>query len=495
MKETTKIWLYAKSPFKNDYANVLNFETAEEMEDFFTKPNKHIELIYQYNNFQYTQRNGSIVVSGRVEKYEDVTYMRFINNGRTYYAFVFDCVYLNEGATRIIYEVDVWNTYQYELKANKIIGQIEQQTLPNELWAIRDGQQGFSSGTKYTVQAGEVGIDIEWLVVVAKPTISLTTKSPTAKRMSFSGVQKSFKYFCVPVNLKNGVSHPFIIKGVRYPSYTLENLYKHLFGIKQNSGSTVNQIINMYISRNIGIRYQMKKHEDGKTYVEILTEMDYIIAEIGSNNTRAYRPTGGIGGGGVSDDGDISTEESRVRLVTRLIKKLVPDATATGIAGIIGNFSAESNVTAKKYEADYATGYEYDKMASEPTAENLLGSWSAFAGLYDISLNESGYLGSDGKHWIGMGIGQWTGPRCEALIAYAKEQGKSVWDFGLQFNFMNSESQSEVFRRVASSSASARANASDFMNNWEGVDYKESERIAQAESWLSTVEDELRKVG
>ena len=176
-----------------------------------------------------------------------------------------------------------------------------------------------------------------------------------------------------------------------------------------------------------------------------------------------------------------------------MIKKLVPDATATGIAGIIGNFSAESNVTAKKYEADYATGYEYDKMATLPTAENLVGSWDAFASLYTISLNEKGYRGSDGNHWIGMGIGQWTGPRCEALINYAKEKGKSVWDFSLQFNFMNEESRAETFQRIAKSSASAGDNASDFMYNWEGVNYKKSERIAEAENWLSTVEDELRK--
>lgn len=495
MQELTKIWLYAKSPFKNDYANVINFETRESMEDFFTKKNPHIEIVYEYDKFQYTQRNGSIVVSGRVEKYENVTYMRFINNGRTYYAFVFDVVYLNEDATRIIYEVDVWNTYQHELKALNVIGQIEQQTLPNSLGSIRDGQQGFSVGTKYATRAGEVGINVEWLVVVAKPTIKMTTKNARPVNMSFSGMQKSFKYFFIPIDLKKGASRPLLIDGIKYPSFQLENLYKHLFGISKNGGTTVNQIINMYISRNIGLRYREQKHDDGKTYVEILTPITANVIQIGSNNTRTYRPSGGQGGGTPSAEGDISTEENRVRLVTRIIKELVPDATATGIAGIIGNFSAESNITAKKYEADYATGYEYDKMASEPTAENLMGSWSAFASLYNISLNESGYLGSDGKHWIGIGIGQWTGPRCESLINFAKSAGKSVWDFGVQFAFMNQESRADTFRRVASSSASASENASDFMNSWEGVNFKESERIAQAEAWLSTVQDELQKIG
>ena len=492
MKETTKIWLYAKSPFKNDYANVINFETKESMEDFFTKTNPHIEIVYEYDRFQYTQRNGSIVVSGRVEKYESVTYMRFINNGRTYYAFVFDVVYLNEDATRIIYEVDVWNTYQHELKEMNVIGQVEQQTLPNELWALKDSQQGFSVGTKYATKAGEVGITTEWLVVVAKPTIKMTTKTPRPTTMSFSGMQKTFKYFFIPVDLKTGASKPFILRGKKYDSFYLTNLYKHLFGLHQDGSSTVNQIVNMYLSRDIGVRYK-ETTEGDKTYIEILSNITGEVAEIGRKSQRNYRSSSSGGGTSTNEDGDISTEESRVRLVTRIIKKLVPDATAEGIAGIIGNFSAESNVTAKKYEADYATGYEYEKMESDPTAENLMGSWGAFAGLYTISLNEPGYRGSDGKHWIGIGIGQWTGPRAEHLFNYAKEKGKSMWDFNLQFQFMNEESRAETFRRVASSTANASTNASDFMNNWEGVDYKQAERREQADAWLSTVQDELQK--
>lgn len=251
----------------------------------------------------------------------------------------------------------------------------------------------------------------------------------------------------------------------------------------------------MYLSRDIGVKYK-ETTEGDKTYIEILSNITGSVAEIGRKNQRNYRSSGSSSSGGsgsTNESGDISTEESRVRLVTRIIKKLVPEATAEGIAGIIGNFSAESNVTAKKYEADYATGYEYEKMESDPTAENLLGSWGAFASLYTISLNEPGYRGSDGKHWIGIGIGQWTGPRAENLFNYAHEQGKSMWDFNLQFQFMNQETRAETFRRVASSTASASTNASDFMNNWEGVDYKQAERREQAEAWLSTVQDELQK--
>lgn len=493
VKETTKIWLYTKSPFKNDYANVIHFSSEEQQRKFFEEPNKHITLVYYSSSFQYLDRNGTVFVSGRVEEFETVTYMRFVNNGRVYYAFVFDVVYENEGTTRIIYEIDVWNTYQQEMKQTKIMGHIEQETRKNSLSTMMDGQQGFQVGTKYASRAGQVGIIVEWLVIVAKPTIKLSAKQSQFNDMTFTGTQKAFKYFVLPIDIDSAVTKPFEYRGTKYPSYNIENIYKYLFGIKGQQSGTVNNIVNMYITRDAGIEYKLVGTGVNQ-YVKIIDRyLNAKVSELGQEETRVYRPPTPSNGGGMGSsgpDGDISTEEKRVRLVTRLVKELVPNATATGIAGIIGNFSAESSVTAKRYEADWLTNYQYSKMAVEPTAENLLGSWPAFTSLYSIPLYEAGYL-HEGKHYIGIGIGQWTGPRSKALVDYARANNKDVWAFSTQFSFMNQESKASVFQRVASSSASAGDNAVDFMRNWEGVSYKQAERVASANQWLPVIQDEL----
>ena len=185
MNENTKIWVYAKSPFKSDYTNVLHFENESEQNKFFEEPNQFIKLIYNSNSFQFVERNGAIIVQGRAEQFETATYMRFKNNGRVYYAFIYDTIYQNENATQLIYEIDVWNTYQQELKKANIRGQVEQQTRKNLLNTIMDGQQGFQSGIKYTAKAGKVGIETEWLVIVAKPSIRLSVKQKKAEEMSY----------------------------------------------------------------------------------------------------------------------------------------------------------------------------------------------------------------------------------------------------------------------------------------------------------------------
>ena len=485
MNETTKIWIYAKSPFKSDYANVLHFENELEQNKFFEEPNQFIKLIYNSNSFQFVERNGAIIVQGRAEQFETATYMRFKNNGRVYYAFIYDTVYQNENATQLIYEIDVWNTYQQELKNANISGQVEQQTRKNLLNNIMDGQQGFQLGIKYTAKAGKVGIETEWLVIVAKPSIRLSVKQKKAEEMSYSGMQKVFKYFVIPIDLEQGRSRQFKFKGKLYTAFSLENLYKHLFGFKGET-DTVNNIVNMYVTRDAGIKHKLETVNGIPTINIVDNYLNGSVAEIGTDRTAIYRPPTGTGSG----DGDISTEENRVRLVTRLIKGLLPNATANGIAGIIGNFSAESFTTAKRYECDWLTNYQYAKMAIEPTAENLVGSWSAFASFYDIPLNKEAYL-VDGKHYIGIGIGQWTGPRSRALLDFARTNNKDIWSFETQFEFMNTESKASTFQRIATSTASATDNALDFMQNWEGVSYNQTQRVNNANKWLPTIQDEL----
>ena len=58
VKETTKIWLYTKSPFKNDYANVIQFKGEEEQRVFFEEPNHHITLVYSSNRYRDWEKIG-----------------------------------------------------------------------------------------------------------------------------------------------------------------------------------------------------------------------------------------------------------------------------------------------------------------------------------------------------------------------------------------------------------------------------------------------------
>lgn len=183
--------------------------------------------------------------------------------------------------------------------------------------------------------------------------------------------------------------------------------------------------------------------------------------------------------------------EQYVRRLTYAIKKKIPNATANGIAGIVGNFMQESGCNPAAYEAMSIMRASHEELETRPTAENLLGSWGAFARMYSIPLNEPGYRGSDGQHWIGIGLGQWTGPRCEALWKFAKSKNVKMLSYAAQLDFMASESKWSVFVSVATSNNTPSANVMTFLTQWEGVNIHSSQRIQYAYQYLPIIQSEL----
>ena len=179
----------------------------------------------------------------------------------------------------------------------------------------------------------------------------------------------------------------------------------------------------------------------------------------------------------------------RARAFADAIKKNIPEATDEGIAAILGGFDIESSITFKRYETDYLTNNQFDKIAKEPTAENLVGNWDAFQAMYpNLRLNKKEYL-VNGLHYIGIGIGQFTGPRALALWNFAKSVNGDIWSAEVQTKFLLEEddpTRRVAFRRIVTSTGSVETLAEDFLNAWLGVPgNKLLERQSAARQWLN----------
>ena len=179
----------------------------------------------------------------------------------------------------------------------------------------------------------------------------------------------------------------------------------------------------------------------------------------------------------------------RARAFADAIKKNIPEATDEGIAAVLGGFDIESSITFKRYETDFLTNNQFDKVAKEPTAENLVGNWDAFQAMYpNLRLNKGGYL-VNGLHYIGIGIGQFTGPRALALWNFAKDMNGDIWSAEIQTKFLleaDDPLRREAFKRIVTSTGSVEALAEDFLNSWLGVPgNKLLERQTAARQWLN----------
>lgn len=143
------------------------------------------------------------------------------------------------------------------------------------------------------------------------------------------------------------------------------------------------------------------------------------------------------------------------------------------IAGILSAWDTESGITAKRFETEplgKVSWKEAEQANFDPTA--MYGSWGAFQALYpNMSLNERGYIASDGKHYVGIGLGQWTGNRALSLLNTAKKVGVNVGNLELQLTYsLTNDSGAGTLLGLAKKGYSDPVKAAeDFTILWEGV--------------------------
>lgn len=171
-----------------------------------------------------------------------------------------------------------------------------------------------------------------------------------------------------------------------------------------------------------------------------------------------------------STTGNEGTEDEKVELITKICKQYCPQANAFGIAGMLGNFAHESGIDPTNFEAKaYWDGTtEGPTWQEKPTVENVFGSWSAFLGLYGISLNEGAYL-SNGAHWMGLGLGQWTGPRAQSLVDWCNGQKMDWWTCKgqMEFAFNGDGSNIGILKACLTNSENVAEGVQNFYQYWE----------------------------
>lgn len=136
------------------------------------------------------------------------------------------------------------------------------------------------------------------------------------------------------------------------------------------------------------------------------------------------------------DEGDAAAfsneqQKENVKKIYSVLKEA--GLTDIEVAGAVANMQQESQINPKTIEAmPRATQSDYDKANKDgSTVENLFGSWGSFVALYRGGLDESGYL-VGGKHWMGVGLIQWTGGSNKSLWEWAKTNNYDMWSLDTQ---------------------------------------------------------------
>lgn len=270
-----KIKIYGKSPFSISFDDVIKFDSVEEQESFFENSPLLTE-IYSADDCSWIKKTGSIQVKGELPLFEKATYMWFENErGKRYYAFVLDTFYTNQDCTNIIFEIDAWQTFHIDLFASSFSGYVEQAHEKNYLDPEKTKRnislipQNIPINKRYykNIKALEL---VDWIVVVLKPGAKTNGSDINVGKPGIPGTFKSFRYFVIPAIVSDGVTLPYaygntVVSGGDL--YSVIEFYTNTFsdadtGLANNN--TVNQCVNIYTSKYIGIPYEYK---NGVVYI------------------------------------------------------------------------------------------------------------------------------------------------------------------------------------------------------------------------------------
>ena len=102
-----------KTPLENDYNNQLTFTNATSQQTYFTST-----IFRSDSDYTYIKKDSAIVVNYPVDEIIGCNYLFYKNTGFTnkiYYCFITNMEYVNENATRIYIETDVWQTFMFDV--------------------------------------------------------------------------------------------------------------------------------------------------------------------------------------------------------------------------------------------------------------------------------------------------------------------------------------------------------------------------------------------
>lgn len=109
----TRVRLLANVPLSNNYEHQMMFNSQTEQNDYFTT-----KVTHWFDEYTYQRKDQSIKVNKGYDQLYNCNYLMYQNTdytGQWFYAFITEKEYINENVTRIVFEIDVWQTWMFDV--------------------------------------------------------------------------------------------------------------------------------------------------------------------------------------------------------------------------------------------------------------------------------------------------------------------------------------------------------------------------------------------
>lgn len=237
-------------PFDNSYSHTRWFDTKTQQYQYFKAKQK---FTYTNHNFIKIVGKNYIDLKKNVEDVMDCNYLMFKNNeysGKWFYGFIINVASLNSQTTRVYYEIDVMQTWQFDVSFKKSWIVREHESLSNN-WNIVP--ESFNMGNEYEIvkQYDVKPEKFYYLVYCVKERFDSDYDSALDDGNFFTSPD-SLSYYVVPIAYANSLgnipSYKFRV-GSETLQYTFsQTTVQRMIHFLRNSEKAVNNIVSSFIT-------------------------------------------------------------------------------------------------------------------------------------------------------------------------------------------------------------------------------------------------------
>lgn len=244
----TEVRLLSNVPLSPNNEHQMTFPDKASQTSFF-----YNKGTFNFSDFTYVKADSTIQVPrGRDELYT-VNYLMFRNEYFTtkwFYAYVTKLEYVNPNMTKIHFELDVYQTWQFdiEFKPSYVVREHRNRWNADGSPVINTVDEGLDYGSEYETVKVEQYVpfnDVFFLVIVSQKRMDVNSKEIEP---NVNGSIQPLTYYVHPFKL-SGAAASVTIDGTPQTLDPVADVLKSLY----KSTETVNNIAALYITEYIGV--------------------------------------------------------------------------------------------------------------------------------------------------------------------------------------------------------------------------------------------------
>lgn len=188
-----------KTPLENDYKNQLTFSNATAQQTYFNG-----KVFRSSTDYTYIKKDSTITVSYPIDEILECNYLYYKNVGfsnKWYYCFITNMEYVNENATRLFIETDVFQTYQFNIVKKQCF--VEREHVNDDTIGAHTVHEGLNTGdmiirSTADYRLGSVGNGMYIVIGLS----NLVEGFPTPSDNEYNGIYSGLTYYILETPTK-----------------------------------------------------------------------------------------------------------------------------------------------------------------------------------------------------------------------------------------------------------------------------------------------------